>query len=143
MEGPAMPTLPWITPDPAPPGAATLIIASRLEVRRWKDVPRFFVKSLAAWRQVRKAPGAYGASLIAQPLKRTFWTLSAWKDNDALYTYAGTEPHKGLMTGLRPVMKESTFITWESRTDELPVRWDEAHRRLAEHRGERPAGDSA
>jgi hypothetical protein len=107
-------------------------MASRLEVAAHKDVPRFFWKSFAAWGQVRHAPGAVGASLIAQPLKRTFWTLSAWESRDDLYTYAGIEPHRSIMTGLRSVMSGSTFVFWEVPVEGLPISWDEARRRLAE-----------
>lgn len=137
-----MPTLPWTTPNPPQPDSRALVMASRLEVRSLKDVPRFFLRSLAAWRQVRRAPGAVGASLIAEPLKRTFWTLSAWEDRSALYTYAQAEPHRTIMTGLRPTMRESVFTFWEVPAAELPVDWSEAKRRLAEQqaadRGESP-----
>ncbi|WP_149181540.1 DUF3291 domain-containing protein [Streptomyces sp. TRM49041] len=127
-----MPTLPWTTPNPAPPHAPAYVMASRFEVRSLKDVPRFFVKSLAAWRQVTSAPGAYGASLVAQPLKRTFYTLSAWQDREALYTYARTEPHRGIMKDLRATMRGSTFTFWEATAEDLPLAWDDARRRLAE-----------
>ncbi|MCX5264062.1 DUF3291 domain-containing protein [Streptomyces sp. NBC_00199] len=127
-----MPTLPWTTVSTPAPDAEAFVMASRFEVRSFKDVPRFFLKSLAAWKQVSGAPGAYGASLIAQPLKRTFWTLSAWEDKDALYTYARTEPHKSIMTGLRSTMKDSVFTFWQVPAAGLPVDWTGARRRLAE-----------
>lgn len=125
-----MPTLPWTIPNPPPSHGTAFVMASRFEVRSPKDVPRFFLRSLAAWRQVRTAPGAYGASLIAQPLKRVFYTLSAWEDRDALYTYARTEPHRGIMTSLRSTMRTSTFTFWEVETGRLPITWDDARRRL-------------
>lgn len=127
-----MPTLPWVTPNAAPPHAQAFVMASRFEVRSLRDVPRFFWKSLAAWRQVRSAPGAYGASLIAQPMKRVFYTLSAWESRDALYVYARTEPHRGIMTGLRATMRDSTFTFWEVPAGQLPIAWDDAKRRIAE-----------
>lgn len=127
-----MPTLPWTTPNPARPQTRALVMASRLEVRSYKDVPRFFLKSLAAWRQVKTAPGALGASLIAQPLKRTFWTLSAWESREALYTYAKAEPHRTVMTSLRPTMNESVFTFWEVPVEELPIRWPDARQKLVE-----------
>ncbi|MFF7128608.1 DUF3291 domain-containing protein [Streptomyces sp. NPDC016566] len=127
-----MPTLPWNTVNTPAPDAEAFVMASRLEVRSLKDVPRFFLKSLVAWRQVSGAPGAYGASLIAEPFKRTFWTLSAWQDKDALYTYARTEPHKSIMTGLRSTMKQSVFTFWEVPAAGLPIDWSDAKRRLAE-----------
>ncbi|MFC4030069.1 DUF3291 domain-containing protein [Streptomyces polygonati] len=127
-----MPTLPWTAPNPATPHTQALVMASRLEVRSFKDVPRFFAQALSAWKQVRAAPGALGASLIAQPMKRTFWTLSAWESKDALYAYAGTEPHRGIMTGLRSTMRASTFTFWEIPVEQLPVSWDDARLHLAE-----------
>jgi hypothetical protein len=101
-------------------------------VRSAKDVPRFFVKSLVAWRQVRSAPGCLGASLIAQPLRRTFYTLSAWENRDALYSFAATQPHRGIMASLRPTMRRATFTFWDVSAGQLPLAWDDAQRRLTE-----------
>jgi hypothetical protein len=56
-----VPTLPWTAPNPAPPDTQAQAMASRFEVRSARDIPRFFLKSLAAWRQVRSAPGCLGA----------------------------------------------------------------------------------
>ncbi|MFC9285489.1 DUF3291 domain-containing protein [Streptomyces sp. NPDC057052] len=127
-----MPTLPWTTVDEPAPGAEAVVMASRFEVRSLKDVPRFLLKSLGAWRQVTRAPGAYGASLVAQPLRRTFWTLSAWESEEALYRYARTEPHRSVMTGLRSTTKASAFAFWRVPAAGLPVDWADARRRLAE-----------
>ncbi|HEV3171159.1 MAG TPA: DUF3291 domain-containing protein [Actinocrinis sp.] len=128
-----MPTLPWTTPNkPAPGVTQAYVMSSKFELRSLLDVPRFFLKSMGAWNQVRKAPGCFGASLIAQPAKRTFFTLSAWEDRGALYTYAKTQPHQGIMNGLRSTMRRSTFTFWEVPIDQLPITWDDAKRRLAE-----------
>jgi quinol monooxygenase YgiN len=129
---PTMPTLPWTIPNPAPPGAHARAMASRFEVRSAKDVPRFFLRSLAAWRQVRSAPGCLGASLIAQPLRRVFYTLSAWENRDALDAFAAAQPHRGIMASLRPVMRSATFTFWDVPAGQLPLAWDDAQRRLAE-----------
>ncbi|ANH93882.1 MULTISPECIES: DUF3291 domain-containing protein [unclassified Streptomyces] len=139
-----MPTLPWVTPNPARPDTTAFVMASRFEVRSLKDVPRFFWKSLAAWGQVRKAPGALGASLEAQPFKRTFFTLSAWESREALYTYARTEPHKGVMGNVRSTMRRSTFIFWEVPVTGLPIDWKDAKRRIDEKaRADAAAGGRA
>ncbi|WP_328420718.1 DUF3291 domain-containing protein [Streptomyces sp. NBC_00443] len=127
-----MPTLRWTTVETPAPDTEAFVMASRLEVRSLKDVPRFFLKSLASWKQVTGAPGAYGASLIAEPLGRTFWTLSAWQDKEALYTYARTEPHRSIMNGLRSTMKDSVFTFWQVPAADLPIDWNDARRRLAE-----------
>lgn len=135
-----MPTLPWTSPNPAPRHAPAFVMASRFEVASLRHVPRFFLKSLAAWRQARQAPGIYGASLVARPLNRTFYTLSAWRDRDALYAYAKAEPHRGIMRDLRATTRDSAFTFWEATTDDLPLTWDEAMRRLDEQSGARGSG---
>ncbi|MFB7572467.1 DUF3291 domain-containing protein [Streptomyces sp. NPDC056165] len=127
-----MPALGWITPHHAPPHSRVIVMASRFELKSLSDVPRFLVKSLVSWKQVRTAPGAYGASLVAQPLRRVFCTLSAWEDRNALYAYAKSDPHGEVMRAMRPRCRESTFVFWETGSDDLPIGWDEAKRRLAE-----------
>jgi quinol monooxygenase YgiN len=127
-----MPTLPWTIPNPAAPGTQAYAMASRFEVRSALDVPRFFLKALSAWRQVRSAPGCLGASLVAQPLRRVFYTLSAWQDRDALYAFAAAQPHRGIMASLRPTMRRATFTFWDVPAGQLPLTWDDARQRLAE-----------
>ncbi|MEU1285807.1 DUF3291 domain-containing protein [Kitasatospora sp. NPDC005856] len=127
-----MPTLPWATPNPAPSHTRSYVMASRFTLRSRRDVPRFLLNSLKAWRQVRSAPGVFGASLDAHPVSGVFLTLSAWEDRDALYEFAGTEPHRSVMETLRPTMRTATFTFWEVATDELPISWKDARRRLDE-----------
>ena len=54
------------------------------ELRRLRDVPRFFLDAMRIHRQVRAADGALGVSLVAHPLRREFFTLSAWRDRAAV-----------------------------------------------------------
>lgn len=133
-----MPTLPWTVPS-APGGTTSaLVMASRFEVRSLKDVPRFFVKSLSAWRQVKSAPGCLGASLVARPFKRTFLTLSAWDNRGSLMTFNSTDPHRGIVTAMRPTMKTSTFVFWNVGVGDLPITWAEAEHRIAEKAATQP-----
>ncbi|MEW2352232.1 DUF3291 domain-containing protein [Spirillospora sp. NPDC029432] len=129
-----MPTLPWAqlgTPDP---GTEPVVMASRFEVRSLRHVPGFMVDSMRLLLQARRAPGALGVSLKARPLRRTFWTLSAWTDRKALYAYAGTGPHKPAMERRRKVMRDSVFVFWTVPPGDLPITWEEAERRLNERR---------
>ena len=124
-----VPTIPWTTPKPAPPhdGPVT-VMASRLELRRLSDVPWFLMAALRIRRQMLGSPGALGVSLIARPTRRTFWTLSAWQDQAALSATVGRQPHREIMGRFRPRMAGSGFVTWTAPA--LPVRWDDALRRL-------------
>ncbi|MBT2212605.1 MULTISPECIES: DUF3291 domain-containing protein [Actinomadura] len=130
-----MPTLPWIPLEKAEPDAEVLVMASRLEVRSLRHVPGFFLASLRLLRQARGSDGAHGVTLKADLLKRTFWTLSAWRDRKAVHAYAAAEPHASTMRGKRAVMRDSTFVFWAVKGSELPLDWPEAQRRIAEHPG--------
>ncbi len=127
-----MPELGWKSLNSAAPDSQAFIMASYFEVRSGLDALRFLMKSLRAWRQVQHAPGALGAALIAHPLKRNFFTLSAWEDRDALYTYAKTEPHRSIMKGMRQVMQTSTFTFWTAPAAEIPISWTEAKQRITQ-----------
>ncbi|MFI6602062.1 DUF3291 domain-containing protein [Nonomuraea sp. NPDC050536] len=129
-----MPALPWTQPNTPEPGTEAVVMASRLEVRSLLQVPGFFLASMAVWRQARRSPGAYGLSLKADLLSRTFWTVSVWHDKAAIHAYAAAEPHRSTMRRKRAVMKESTFIFWNAAADGKPIGWDEVERRIAEER---------
>ena len=93
---------------------------------------RFLLKAPGIIRQIQKAPGAHGAVLRARVTRRTFLTLSAWQDRDALYRFAGSEPHRSGSRAATAHMKESVFTFWTVPAAELPVTWEEAERRLVE-----------
>ncbi|MFH0241274.1 DUF3291 domain-containing protein [Streptomyces sp. HK10] len=129
-----MPKLPWTKVNPAAPAAEAVVMASRLEVRSLRHVPRFFWLSLVSWRQVRRSQGAFGVALIAQLGRGVFWTLSAWESKEALYAYAKAEPHNSIMKRLRPTMRESHFVFWTVPAERLPISWEDARARLSEER---------
>ncbi|MET9774258.1 DUF3291 domain-containing protein [Streptomyces sp. NPDC006367] len=125
-----MPTLPWTVPNP-PPGTEVHVFASRFETRTLWGALRFLASTPGVWRQLRTAPGAYGASLKAEPLKRTFWTLSAWESPAALKTFARSGTHAPASRGLSAHMRDSAFASWQVSSDDLPVDWAEARERLS------------
>ncbi|MBO2464793.1 DUF3291 domain-containing protein [Actinomadura violacea] len=126
-----MPTLPWIPVQPADPDAEVTVMASRLEVRSLRHVPGFLLASMTLLRQARRSDGAHGVTLKAQLLGRTFWTLSAWRDEKAIRAYAAAEPHRSSMRAKRAVMRDSTFVFWQVKAADLPITWQEARRRIA------------
>ncbi|MCH0563268.1 MULTISPECIES: DUF3291 domain-containing protein [unclassified Streptomyces] len=125
-----MPTLPWTVPNTPPRDAVVHVFASRFETRTVLGALRFLTRTAGVWRQVGRAPGAYGASLRAQPLKRTFWTLSAWESAEALKAFARSGTHAPTSQGLAGEMKDVRFASWTTPADRLPLPWEEAVRRL-------------
>jgi hypothetical protein len=132
-----MPTVPWrrrLTPEPE---VDYLVMASRLPLRSLATVPRFVGLTVSVVRQLERSDGLVGYSLRAQPLAKTFWTLSAWTDAAALSRFAAAMPHRAVMAGLRPRMGPTRFETWTCPGSALPIAWEEAVERLV-----RPAGSS-
>jgi hypothetical protein len=132
-----MPTVPWrrrLTPEPE---VDYLVMASRLPLRSLATVPRFVGLTVSVVRQLERSDGLVGYSLRAQPLAKTFWTLSAWTDGAALSRFAAAMPHRAVMAGLRPHMGPTRFETWTCPGSALPVAWEEAVERLV-----RPAGSA-
>jgi hypothetical protein len=130
-----MPTLPWTTVEPAPADTEVVLMASRFQLRSLWQVPRFLADAMRIRKQVLAAPGAVGVSLIAQPFRRTFFTLSAWRDRPSLNALVGAEPHRSAMLRHRKSMQDAHFVFWTASGDAMPPTWSEAQQRLAETAG--------
>ncbi|MBV8216959.1 MAG: DUF3291 domain-containing protein [Solirubrobacterales bacterium] len=106
-------------------------MASLLQLDSVRRVPGFLRSAMAIRRQVLRADGAVGVALNTA-LPRTFFTLSAWRDRDALNGFVRSEPHVSSMRRYRPAMADARFVFWTTTTDRLPPSWSEAQRRLRE-----------
>jgi hypothetical protein len=126
-----MPTVPWRTHTPPDPTTDYVVLASRLPLRSIARVPWFVALAASVMRQLERTDGLVGYSLRAQPLAKTFWTLSAWTDQEALYAFVREMPHRAVMGKLRPHMGATRFTSWTAPGSALPIPWDEATRRLA------------
>jgi hypothetical protein len=127
-----VPALPWTTVAPADPDAEVVVMASTFRLRSARHVPGFLSASMRIRRQVAAAPGALGLSLDARPLRRTFFTLSAWRDRASIDAMIVQDPHRVAMERYRPLTDVADFRFWTARGADLPIGWDEARRRLDE-----------
>ena len=125
-----MPPLPWRTKTQTDPDRSYLVMASRLPLRSRRTVPRFLRLTLSVVRQLERTDGLVGYTLLAQPMKKTFWTLSAWTDQQHLDAFAGSMPHLAIIRKLRPRMGPTRFTFWTVQGSALPITWDEATDRL-------------
>ncbi len=97
---PVVPDLPWTSDRPVEgPG---VVLTTELVLRHLRDVPAFMATSLAILRQVSRSPGARSAVLRAEPLARTFATVSWWDDEVAARAFARTDPHRSAMRRWAP-----------------------------------------
>ena len=127
-----MPPLPWSTARDADASHDEVVLmASLLRLDSVRRVPGFLRSAMAIRQQVLRADGAVGVALNTA-LPRTFFTLSAWRDRDALNVFVRSEPHVSSMRRYRPAMADARFVFWASPTDNLPPSWSEVQRRLNE-----------
>jgi quinol monooxygenase YgiN len=127
-----MPPLPWTAaPGADPSHDEVVVMASLLRLDSVRRAPGFLRAAMAIRRQVLRADGAVGVSLNTA-LPRTFFTLSAWRDRDALDAFVRSEPHLSSMRRYRPAMVDARFVFWSTGSDSLPPLWPEALRRLRE-----------
>ena len=125
-----MPTLPRRTVTTPEPAGEYVVLASRLPLRSLTRVPWFTGPTVSVVRQLGRTSGLVGYSLLAQPIRKTFWTVSAWTDRDALDAFVRTMPHLAVMGKLRTHMGPTRFITWAAPGSALPIPWDAAIDRL-------------
>jgi heme-degrading monooxygenase HmoA len=136
-----MPTIAWTRtahePHAAQAGSETgtadesvVVQVSRLELGHLRSVPGFLIAALRLRRDVLRADGALGVSLRAHPLRRTFWTLSAWTGPDAIAAFTRSDAHRDVMVRYRTKMHGSHFHTWFPGDAGEPPSWPDATARL-------------
>ncbi len=104
---------------------------SYLPLKSYWRIPVFFFYTMHVVKQLASAEGVLGYSVLARPLSKRFWTLSAWKDEAALHAFVQHPPHVRIVTVLTPHMGETGFVRWTIKGSELPLRWDDALRRFS------------
>lgn len=109
----------------------SLVSVTRLKVRSVRFLPSFVLYALRIRSQVAEAPGFQGGSLLADR-NWTFWTMTAWDDQDSMRRFMTTSPHLTTMPRLLDWCNEASVVHWDQPEDALPS-WPEADRRMREH----------
>ena len=126
-----MPALPWKTISSPDQAREYVVMASRLPLARYRDVPGFLRAAMLIRAQLAQASGLIGYALDAHPARKTFWTVSAWDSRDALDAFSRADPHRSRVRVIRPRMRPTTFTYWTVPGADLPVAWAEVRRRVA------------
>lgn len=96
-------------------------------------MPSLFYYTAQVVKQLASAQGLLGYSVLARPLSKRFWTLSAWKDDAALRDFVQHSPHVRIMTAIAPHMDQTKFWRWTVKGSQLPLGWDDALRRFVDN----------
>lgn len=124
----------WQSYSHATPERDYVALLSYLPLNSFWRLPWLVAYLSRVRRQLRTSAGLIGYSLLAQPVARRFWTLSAWEDEAALRAFVAAPPHVAVMAALAPHMGATRFTRWTVKGSDLPLRWDDALKR------EEPAG---
>lgn len=126
-----MPTSPWQTFGSPDPNGEFVALLSYLPLKSYWRVMPFFFYTAQVMKQLAKANGLLGHSLLARPLSKRFWTLSVWENEEALRVFVQHPPHVSIMAALAPHMDKTKFVRWAVKGSQLPLKWDEALRRFS------------
>lgn len=125
-----MPVSPWRTVGTPDPNSDVVALLSYLPLKSYWRVLPFFFYTAQVMKQLASAQGLLGYSLLARPLLKRFWTLSAWEDADTLRAFVQHPPHVRIMGALTPHMEKTKFVRWTVKGSQLPLRWDDVLHRL-------------
>jgi hypothetical protein len=113
-----MPALPWTTGPFNPTGDRELhVLTSTLPLTRYRDVPRWVMQIR---KQLTTTDGCAGYSLDARLLRKTFYTLSAWQDRDAMNRFVHSGRHAAMLADMAGRLGQSTFVESSTHINGLP-----------------------
>ena len=115
---------------PLEPDATYLVLASSIPPKSVVSTWKLFRGARAVRRQLLATDGVVGFSMLAQPLRKHYATLSVWRDEAALEAFAKAHPHDRLMGDLAPVMDTTKFVRWTISGTDGPPSWNDALVRL-------------
>lgn len=97
---------------------------TRLRIRAIRFLPLFMLQTMQALKQVKKAPGFVGGSLLADR-KWTFWTMTVWESEASMRAYMMGGAHRAAMPHLVGWCDEASVVHWDQPDDEMPS-WPDA-----------------
>jgi heme-degrading monooxygenase HmoA len=121
--------LPWRRSKAAKQPDRHLVFASRFDSRSARSSWTLFRGSARIYLAATAAPGCRGASLVARPVKRAYYTASVWDDEAALQAFAHTGAHRNAVRALHDAGEvDGVLMSWWTRQPGRP-RWTEVIRR--------------
>jgi quinol monooxygenase YgiN len=106
-----------------------LVLATSIPPKSYASTWALFKGSRTVRRQLLATDGVLGFSMLAEPFRKHYATLSVWRDEQALDAFAATDPHGRIMGELAAAMNAPQFIRWMiSGSDGVPSGTDALNR---------------
>lgn len=108
------------------------VVATRLQLRSWRNLRRFFQVNRAVERQLKADPGLVSYRLKANFIRLQFSTMSTWTGDEPIDGFVWTGNHLGAVNAFDEiaVRERSAFVRWQAANPE-DVTWHECRERLA------------
>lgn len=106
----------------------TFVSITRLRIRSLRFMPQFLIQTIWTARQTKRADGFLNGSLLADR-KRTFWTVTLWRDQAAMRAYMTSGAHLKAMPKLLRWCDEASVVHW-TQDDVVAPDWLEADHRM-------------
>ncbi len=112
--------------------AGATVVATRLQLRGWRKLRRFFQVNRAVERQLRADPRLVSYRLRADFIRLQFSTMSIWTGDEPIDEFVWTGNHLGAVNAFDEiaVRERSAFVRWQT-TNPQDVTWYECRERLA------------
>jgi hypothetical protein len=107
-------------------------MASTFVLKRYRDVVPFLRASMRLRKEAAVSPGNVGLGLAANPLTKTFWTLSSWESQEALRAFVAGTPHRKVVERFKDASASARFTFWDIPAPAAPPTWPEATTRLSD-----------
>jgi hypothetical protein len=104
------------------------ISVTRLRVRSLRYLLPFLWQTFRVARQARHSSHFLGGRVLREA-KNTFWTVTAWENEEAMRVFRQQGAHSHVMPKLLEWCDEAAYVHWSQDSREPPD-WREAHRRL-------------
>lgn len=124
-----MPAIKWtpVTKENIDPGRDYIALITYLPLTTHWVIPKFLYLAGQIQKQLAESDGAIGYALIAYILKKEFWTMSVWEDDDSLSKFVKTGAHLKTMRELsRYLSDKRKFVKVNIKGSEIPLPWDRA-----------------
>src|SRR5271165_4113929 len=106
----------------------SFISLTRLRIRSFRFLLSFALHTWRSSKQVKRAPGFLTGALLPDR-SWTFWTMTAWEDQESMRQYMVSGSHKAAMSHLLEWCDEASVAHWAQQDSSLPS-WAEADRRM-------------
>jgi quinol monooxygenase YgiN len=110
------------------PTAGPLVSVTRFRARLMLFLPLFMVHAQRCIGQLHWADG-FIAGAVRRDSDIALWTMTVWRDEQAVKAYVNTGAHRAAMPRLADWGAEASTVRWLAATPELPD-WDEATSRM-------------